>query len=140
MKNFCFIRLTSTTGKALVDCIINRFSQLGFDLNFSRGKNMMEPSTWMVHTEVCRQKYLCCIHHQCIYIYMHCCSHVRNVVVSGASQLPSIRNAVGTVASVCVFISWSAQQTAILQKFVQTRTPTSRRRNQLIPLYAKLSG
>jgi len=38
-----------------------------------------------------------------------CCSHVINLVVSGASQLPSIRNAVGIVASVCVFILRPAQ-------------------------------
>jgi len=36
-------------------------------------------------------------------IYTHCCSHVRNLVVSSASQLPSIRNAVLWQVFVCLF-------------------------------------
>jgi len=65
--------------------------------------------------------------------YTPCCSPVLNLVVSGASQLPSIRNALSTVGSVCMFISRSAQRAAILRKFGQTGT---RRKSKFILLCA----
>ena len=99
----CFVRLTLTTGEAPADCVLlTNLSQLVLDLNILRGKDAMEPATWAVHTEVCRQEYACCIH--CA-IYTYCCSHVLNLVVSGASQLPSIPNAMGAVASVRVYFA-----------------------------------
>jgi len=42
-------------------------------------------------------------------IYAHRCSHEDSLSFSGASQLLSIRHAMSVVASVCVFISRSAQ-------------------------------
>ena len=127
----CFVPLTSTTGEALADCILTNLSRLGLDLNFLRGQGYDGASNMSgayrgVQARV-RVLYP-------LAIYTHCCSHVLNLAVSGASQLPSIRNAMGTVASVCVFISRSAQRAAILRNFVQMGTATSSRKSKLIPL------
>ena len=47
-------------------------------------------------------------------IYAHCCSHLLNIVVFGASQLTSIRNVMVIFASIYDFISGSVQLAAVL--------------------------
>jgi len=101
--------------EALADCILTDLSKLGLDSNFLRdqgydGASNMRDAYRGVQARV-PMLYP-------IAMYTHCCSHVLNLVVSGASQLLSIRNAMGTVASVCVFISLFVQHAAILRKFV----------------------
>ena len=77
----CFAPLTSTTGAAIADCILNKFVVIRIWLKlFSGGKDAMEPAPLAWPTEMCRQKCTCCIPWQ----YTHCCRHVLNVVVSGA--------------------------------------------------------
>ena len=117
--------------EALADCILTDLSKLGLDSNFLRdqgygGASNMRGAYRGVQARV-PMLYP-------IAMYTYCCSHVLTLVVSGASQLLSIRNAMGTVASVCVFISLFVQGAAFLRKFDQTETPTSSQKSKLIPL------
>ena len=87
--------------EALADCILTDLSKLGLDSNFLRdqgydGASNMRDAYRGVQARV-PLLYL-------IAMYTHCCSHVLTLVVSGASQLLSIRNAmVLWQAFVCLF-------------------------------------
>lgn len=120
----CFVPVESTTGEALAQCILTKLAQLGLDVNYLRGQGYDGASNMSgayrgVQARI-RSMYP-------LALYTHCCSHVLNLVVSSASQLSPIRNAMGVISEICVFLSRSAQRAALLKKSVETEVAASKR-------------
>jgi len=70
-------------------------------------------------------------------MYIHCCNHVLNLVISTSSQLPVIRNAMATISDICVFLSRSAQRISIFQDNVERKVSDSASsRQKLKPICA----
>ena len=88
-----FFHLLSVIREELTDCIVTTSSQSGLGFYFS-GVNDTKESTKAYRRVQAR---VCLLYP--LAIYTHSCSHVLNLLVSGASKLISIRNAVSIVAS-----------------------------------------
>ena len=112
----CFVLVSSTTGKDLASTILTQLSQLGLNLEHIRGQGYDGASNMSgkCHGVQARVKVL-----YPLAMYIHCCNHVLNRVISTSSQLPVIRNAMATISDICVFLSRSAQRVSIFQDNVE---------------------
>jgi len=70
-------------------------------------------------------------------MYIHCCNHVLNLVISTSSQWLVFRNAMATISDICVFLSRFAQRVSIVQDNVEREVSGSASsRQKLKPICA----
>lgn len=60
-------------------------------------------------------------------LYVHCNSHVLNLVIVKACSLPSVRNMAGTITEISQFFNYSPKRQRCLEKVISVDQPDSQR-------------
>ena len=60
-------------------------------------------------------------------LYVHCNSHVLNLVIVKACSLPSVRNMAGTITEISQFFNYSPKRQRYLEKVISVDQPDSQR-------------
>ena len=60
-------------------------------------------------------------------LYVHCNSHVLNLVIVKACSLPSVRNMAGTITEISHFFNYSPKRQRCLEKVISVDQPDSQR-------------
>ncbi|KAJ8890584.1 hypothetical protein PR048_010093 [Dryococelus australis] len=81
-------------------------------MNLSADKGTMEDRTWPGNLTF----QALVLTQQLVAIYTHCFSHFLNMCISKACETPAIRNMMGIVGYVSVFLSASANRANALQR------------------------
>lgn len=106
-----FIELSSTTGSAIKETIIKQIEYCHLNLKnlrkqgYDGGSNM-----WGKNNGV--QALI--LEDQPLAVYTHCFNHKFNLCISKACEIPEIRNMVGNIGSISVFLSLSAKHSNIM--------------------------
>ena len=118
----CFVPVSSITGENLMNVILLELRKLGLNLDHLRdqgydGASNMSGKFSGVQARV-KELYP-------LALYTHCCSHVLNLVISSASELRVISNALSTIGEVCTFLTRSAHQVQALREHIEEETPNA---------------
>ena len=124
------INPTQTTGKHLAEAIVRKLRDLSLDINLLRGQGYDGGSN-MSGAIKGVQSELKAI--QPLALYTHCAAHRLNLALMKASDMPAMRNLLGTIQNVCSFFSRSAGRTALLDRAAEAECPGARAR-KLKPL------
>ncbi|KAG5882840.1 hypothetical protein JTB14_022351 [Gonioctena quinquepunctata] len=112
---------SSTCRKDLADAIINGLISCNIDVSNLRGQGYDGSSNMsgqLKGTQVCIAK------HYPTALYVHCAAHNLNLTISGASEIPPIRNCMGTIGKVYTFFNTPKRQ-QVLQHQVHSLLPES---------------
>lgn len=118
------MELSSTTGSAIKDAILKQIENFGLNLANIQGQGYDGGSNMAGRYNGVQALIL---EKQPLAIYTHCFSHGLNLCISKVCQLPSIKNMIGIVGSVSVFLSSSAKRSNILLAAIEKNNlaPTS---------------
>ncbi|GBO21990.1 repressor of the inhibitor of the protein kinase [Araneus ventricosus] len=129
-----FVPVFDVTGTGLDNTVLETLSILGLDLKKKRGKRYDGAATMRgqfrgVQASIKEKLPLA--------LYTHCSSHILNLCLSDASNIPSIRNCMGVIKEVCRFFHMSAKRTEILKSMISDCC-SEQRKKKLISLCEKL--
>jgi len=111
-----FIEIENMSGSAIADVLISNLKKYGIDISYLRGQGYdgaasMSGKLNGVQAKI-REKHPTAL-------YVHCCNHVLNLVLSKSCTVPSIRNALSTVQEVVTFFRASAKRRKMLKNIIQ---------------------
>lgn len=120
----CFLSATDLTGAALCEQIVQELNQVGLQIENLRGQGYdgganMSGKFRGVQSRI---KQL-----QPLAIYMHCAAHKLNLAIVNACSLPSVRNMMGIVGSVTVFVRESAKRLELFKQAILKKNPEAKR-------------
>ncbi|CAH0402528.1 unnamed protein product [Chilo suppressalis] len=120
----CFLSATDLTGAALSNQIIQELNQVGLQIENLRGQGYdgganMSGKYSGVQSQI---KQL-----QPLATYMHCAAHKLNLAIVKACSLPSVRNMMGVVSSVTVFVRESSKRLGLIKQAILEKHPEAKR-------------
>ena len=110
-----FVNVTETTGKYLKNVIVQELKDAGLSLSNLRGQGYDGGSN-MSGKYKGVQKLI--MNEQPLAFYTHCFNHELNLAVSKSCEVAPIRNMIGIVGSVSVFLSASAKRVELLKNTI----------------------
>ena len=120
--------MDGTSGQALADMILNRIREYELDPAFIRGQGYDGAGNMLGKFRGCAAL----ISQSCPRaVHVHCYSHVLNLCIAKACDLPVVRNVIGTLNQVCLFFNTSPKRQAILEQVIG-RMPESSTRKTLV--------
>ena len=120
----CFLQFVPTSdlfGKSLASTILNKFSQIGVDVSKMRGQECDEAAAMSGKVNGA-QVYIRDVFLTTLYV--HCSAHSLNLAASNSCDLSSIRNCMGTIASVYNFFN-APKRHNVLRRTITTILPTA---------------
>ena len=120
--------MDGTLGQALADMILNRIREYELDPTFIRRQGYDGAGNMSGKFHGCAAL----ISQSCPRaVYVHCYSHVLNLCIAKACDLPVVRNVIGTLNQVCLFFNASPKRQATLEQVIG-RMPESSTRKTLV--------
>ncbi|CAH1724767.1 unnamed protein product [Aphis gossypii] len=110
-----FIELNSTTGSAIKDTMVKQLECYQLSLKNLRGQGYDGGSNMSGRNNGVQALIL---KDQPLAVYTHCFNHKLNLCISKACEIQAIRNLVGIVGSISVFLSTSAKRTNIMLEII----------------------
>ena len=126
-----FIYLERITGKHIADAILSCLKDLDLDIDFLRGQsydgaaNMsgaVSGAQALVRKEAPRA------------LYVHCCAHALNLVISRSCSIVSVRNMVDKIKEVCLFFLNSPKREKTLIDVVSIDSDSARNKKPILDL------
>lgn len=122
-----FVKMTSTTGIAIKNAIIQKLEKIGLSVDNLRGQGYDGGANMSgKHNGV--QSLI--LNEQPLAFFTHCFSHSLNLCLSKACNISSIKNMMGIVSSVAAFFSASAKRAGILKLVIETDVDDQRNRKR----------
>jgi len=117
-----FLELSSTTGIAIKNEILKQLENFGLNLGHVRGQGYDGGSNMSGRFNGVQALIL---EEQPLAVYTHCFSHGLNLCISKVCELSTVRNMVGIVGAVSVFLSASAKRNNILLTVIENTDSVS---------------
>ncbi len=115
-----FMRCHSVTGSAIAEIIVKELQEFGLDLSYLHGQCYDGAGNMSGATKgaaaIIREQYPEAT-------YVHCSSHVLNLAIVKACDLPPIRNFMGTMTELCIFFKYSPKRQGLLERNIQDAVP-----------------
>jgi len=112
------------TGQVISSLILEKLDQWGLDISNCRGQGYDGASNMSAQARgvqgLIAQK-------NPKALYVHCNSHVLNLVIVKACSLPSVRNMAGTITEISQFFNYSPKRQRCLEKVISADQPDSQR-------------
>ncbi|XP_030749711.1 zinc finger MYM-type protein 1-like [Sitophilus oryzae] len=118
-----FVQVHSTTGNDLATVMLECLEELKIDCTYLVGQGYdgaaaMSGSFKGVQA-IIREKHPAAL-------YVHCSAHSLNLALAHCCNVQSVRNCIGTIKSVAIFIKMSAKRTDILQNKIKEHAPDNK--------------
>ena len=112
------------TGQVISSLILEKLEQWGLDISNCRGQGYdgasnMSAQAWGVQSLIAQKNPKT--------LYVHCNSHVLNLVIVKACSLPSVRNMAGTITEISQFFNYSPKRQRCLEKVISVDQLDSQR-------------
>ena len=126
-----FTQLTRVTGEAIAKQLFSDLKDLNIDIKKIRGQGY-DGAKNMSSERVGVQAYVKKV--SPLAVYTHCSGHCLNLVISHSCTLPSVRNVLDRMTSVCLFFLNSPKRNELLIEIVTKNVHQDNRRKALIDL------
>ena len=112
------------TGECLANLILETFRNLGLNVKNLRGQGYdraanMSSSVKGVQAILCKESQNA--------LYVHCNSHILNLVIVKSSNLPPVRNMAGTLTEAAIFFNYSAKRQRFLERIIAHESPEQKK-------------
>lgn len=119
-----FIEVENLSGAAIADTIISNVKKMGIHVRYLRGQGYDGASSMSGNLKGVQAQIM---ENYPTALYVHCCNHVLNLVLSKSCSVVSIRNSLATVQEIVTFFRASAKRRRILKLKLQSENETSNR-------------
>lgn len=111
-----FIEVQDLSGASIAEVILSNLRKLGINVSYLRGQGYDGASSMSGKLNGVQAKI---IENHPTALYVHCCNHALNLVLSKSCSIPSIRNSLQIVQEIVTFFRASAKRKRILKNKLQ---------------------
>lgn len=111
-----FIEVENLSGASIAQVILSNLRKLGIDVSYLRGQGYDGAASMSGKLNGVQAKVR---ENHPTALYVHCCNHALNLVLSKSCSIPSIRNSLALVQEIVTFFRASAKRRRILKNQLQ---------------------